>query len=95
MNYIYIYSTVSVSLTTRKWGAYTLGWGGGLIFGWAYIWVEKCVTSLGGLYSGELIHEGAYLRSFTVSYITIFIVVFYEMLIKMRFVFNPLKTIYR
>ena len=43
------------------------GGGRGLTFGWAYIRVEKCVTNLGGLYSGELIHrEGAYLRNFTV-----------------------------
>ena len=37
------------------WGAYTRG-GGGLIFGWAYIRVEKRVTNLGALYSEELIH---------------------------------------
>ena len=54
MNYIYIYSTVSVSLTARERGA--------------YIRVEKRVTNLGGLYSRELIHGGggAYLRNFTV-----------------------------
>ena len=54
-----------MSLTTGETGAYTRG-GRGLIFGWAYIWVEKQVTNLGGLYSGELIHRGAYLRNFTV-----------------------------
>ena len=32
--------------------------GGGLIFGGAYIRVEKRVANLGGLYSGELIHGG-------------------------------------
>ena len=37
------------------WGAYTRG-GGGLIFGWAYIRVEKRVTNLGALYSEGLIH---------------------------------------
>ena len=42
---------------SRERGAYTRG-GGGLIFGWAYIRVEKRVTNLGGLYSGELIHWG-------------------------------------
>ena len=46
-----------MSLTTRERGAYTQG---------AYIRVEKRVTNLGGLYSGELIHGGAYLRNFTV-----------------------------
>ena len=49
MNYIYIKSTVSVSLTTRESGAYTRG---------DLYQVEKHVTNLGGLYSGELIHRG-------------------------------------
>ena len=51
------------------WGAYTRG-GGGLIFGWAYIRVEKRVTNLGALYSEELIHGegGTYLRNFTVYF---------------------------
>ena len=44
-------------LTTRERGVYK--WG-------AYIRVEKRVTNLGGLYSRELIHGGAYLRNFTV-----------------------------
>ena len=38
-----------MSLTTRERGTYTRG---------AYIRVEKRVTNLGGLYSGELIHGG-------------------------------------
>ena len=38
----------------RKAGLYRRG----IIFGWAYIRVEKRVTNLGGLYSGELIHGG-------------------------------------
>ena len=38
-----------MSLTTRERGTYTRG---------AYIRVEKRVTNLGGLYSGELIHWG-------------------------------------
>ena len=38
-----------MSLTTRQRGAYTRG---------PYIRVEKCVTNLGCLYSGELIHGG-------------------------------------
>ena len=46
-----------MSLTTRERGAYTRG---------AYIGVEKRATNLGGLYSGELVHGGAYLRNFTV-----------------------------
>ena len=53
-----------MSLTTRERGAYTRrrerGGVGGLIFGWAYIQVEKRVTNLGDLYSGELIHRGSY-----------------------------------
>ena len=53
MNYIYIKSIVSVSLTTRERGA--------------YIRVEKRATNLGGLYLGELIHGGAYLWNFTVA----------------------------
>ena len=52
-----------MSLTTRERGAYTRwgergGWG-------AYIQVEKRVTNLRDLYSGELIHGGSYLRNFT------------------------------
>ena len=39
-----------MSLTTRERRAY--------IRGEAYIRVEKCVTNLGGLYLGELIHGG-------------------------------------
>ena len=59
-----------MSLTTRERGAYTgwgeRGWGvGRLIFGWAYIQVEKRVTNLGDLYSGELINGGSYLWNFT------------------------------
>ena len=42
-----------MSLTKRERGTYTRG---GLKFGWAYIQVEKRVTNLGALYSGELIH---------------------------------------
>ena len=38
-----------MSLTTKQRGAYTRG---------PYIRVGKCVTNLGGLYSGELIHGG-------------------------------------
>ena len=56
MNYIYIESTVSVSVTTREWGAYTragLYTGGG-----AYIRVDKRANNLGGVFSGELIHGG-------------------------------------
>ena len=41
-----------MSLTTRERGAYTRKGGGD------YIRVEKRVTNLGGLYSGELIHGG-------------------------------------
>ena len=49
-----------MSLTTREREAYTRG---------AYIRVEKRVTNLGGLHSGELTQGwgwGAYLRNFTV-----------------------------
>ena len=66
MNYIYIQSTVSVSLTTRERGAYTRRGGGRLIFRWSYIQVEKCVTNLGGLIFGGAYTQGAYLRNFTV-----------------------------
>ena len=51
-------------INNKRKGAYTRGG--------AYILVEKRVTNLGGLYSGELIHggEGGYLRNFTVSQLT-------------------------
>ena len=42
------------------------------MFEWAYIWVEKRVTNLEDLYSGELIHGwGAYLQNFTVIILAI------------------------
>ena len=64
-----------MSLTTRGRGAYTRGGGGGgLIFGRAYIGVEKRVTNLGGLYLGEFIHGGRGL--FTEFYGNIFIFIF-------------------
>ena len=53
-----------MSLTTKEKGAYKPGGG-------AYIRVEKRVTNLRGLYSGELIHWGGLiyriLRYLTVS----------------------------
>ena len=47
-----------MSLTTRERGAYTPRGGE------AFIRVEKCVTNLGGLYSGKLIHGGGLLTEF-------------------------------